>query len=94
MRVYDVIDRPLLTDKSQHHRSYYQVYAFYVNLKATKQDIRRAVEALWDVKVLKVRTSVLRGKRVRRGYNVTQTAKRKKAMVTLKEGQVIDVFEA
>ncbi|MCY4443256.1 MAG: 50S ribosomal protein L23 [Proteobacteria bacterium] len=93
MQVYDVIRTPMFTDKSSFHRDFGQTYFFYVHLKASKQDIRKAVEELWDVKVEAVNTSVLRGKKKRRGLNVTQLPKRKKAMVTLREGDVIDVFE-
>lgn len=69
-------------------------YTFKVNKNATKDSIAEAIKNLFNVDVLRVRTSVMPGKRVRlkKTTRFTKTASWKKAMVTIKEGQKIDLF--
>jgi large subunit ribosomal protein L23 len=66
---------------------------FEVASDANKVDIRRAVEKLWNVNVLRVRTSVVRGKEKRVGRFVGRRASWKRAVVTLAPGQNIEFFE-
>lgn len=88
--LYAMIRSPLITEKATMGSQYGQV-TFRVPLDATKPIIKRAVEAVFGVKVLKVNTSVQLGKtklfRGRKGFR----SDTKKAMVTLAEGQTIDV---
>lgn len=68
-------------------------YTFEVAPSATKHQIKRAVEAAFDVKVVKVNTMNLRGKRKRYGPRVKEQPSWKKAIVTLAPGNTITIFE-
>ena len=88
---HDVIIRPVLTEKS------YQTiadkdYTFEVAIKANKTEIKQAVEAIFNVKVVKVNTLNVKPKPKRVRYQLGQTRTWKKAMVTLKEGDTIELF--
>ncbi len=91
--MHDVLKRPVVTEKSTALREEDNQYAFEVALDANKIEIRRAVESSFGVRVLDVRTQVVRGKmkRFRRGFG--KKPNWKKAVVTLREGDVIDFFE-
>ena len=89
---HQIILRPLVTEKGVHRSSKYNQYAFEVNLLATKTDIRRAVEQLFDVKVTKVRIQNRKGKPRRYRYRYGYTKSWKKAVVTLDEEHRIDFF--
>ena len=78
----DVIIKPVVTEKSN-DAVQLSKYTFRVNKKATKVDIKRAVEKLFDVKVLKVNTINVDGKKKRVGRNYGKTADWKKAIVTI-----------
>ena len=92
--LYRVIRRPVVTEKSERLGADRNQVVFEVDPKANKHDVRRAIEAIFKVKVVKVRTERLAGKRrrVQRGYAVKR-ASLKKAVVTLAEGQRIDFYE-
>lgn len=88
----DVLIEPVLTEKAlMLHRE--GKYTFYVKKDANKVDIKRAVEQVFNVKVVKVHTSCVRGKQKRRGYNVYRTPDKKKAIVQLAPGQHIELIE-
>ncbi len=92
--LYEVLRRPLITEKSSFQSSNLRQYAFEVSREATKRQIKEAVEALFDVDVVKVNTLVSPAKRARRLRRVSmRAAEYKKALITLAEGQTIDVFE-
>ncbi len=94
MHRYDVLRRPLLSEKTQALGSLNQ-YAFEVAPTATKVEIREAVEAIFNVKVTDVRTATMPGKDRRWGRKtVRRAAKFKKALVTLRPGDTLDVFGA
>ena len=94
INVYEVLRRPLITEKASQQSSTLRQYAFEVSRRATKKQIKEAVETLFDVDVLKVNTLVVPAKRARRQRNmVVRAAEYKKALVTLAQGQTIDVFE-
>ena len=78
----EVIIRPIVTEKSNDELQQGK-YTFEVNRKATKVDIAKAVEKLFEVKVLKVNTMTVRGKEKRVGYHVGKTSDWKKAIVTI-----------
>ena len=89
-RHYDVILAPVITEKST-QLSEYNAVVFKVSENATKPTIKAAVEALFDVKVIKVNTMITKGKTKRwKGKPYTRSDV-KKAIVTLAEGQSIDV---
>lgn len=91
--VYDVIKRPIISEKSTALAEVAGKYAFEVDTKANKQEIRDAVQGLFNVKVREVRTLVVHGKVKRVGRFETKRPNWKKALVTLAEGQKIEFFQ-
>ena len=87
-----ILIRPVVTEKStllQEERT----YVFEVAPEATKQEIRRAVEAAFDVQVERVNTLSVLGKRKRYGARLSRQRSWKKAIVTLAPGESITIFE-
>jgi len=93
MHIRDVLVRPVVTEKSTRLMSQYNQYTFEVHPDATKVDIRRAVEELFKVKVLAVRTAWVRGKQRRFGRFVGRRPDWKKAIVKVAPEQRIEIFE-
>lgn len=93
MQPFDVIVKPLLSEKSNELREAQSQYVFVVRRNATKADVKKAIKALWDVDVASVRTLIQRGKTRRRGMQVSQSQNTKKAFVTLAEGAKLPLFE-
>ncbi len=93
MNLTDVIKGPIVTEKLDLAREEAQQYAFVVDRAANKVEIAQAVEKLFKVKVVAVKTSIHRGKNKRVGRSIGQRPNWKRAIVTLKEGQSIDLFE-
>jgi large subunit ribosomal protein L23 len=91
--VYDVITSPLITEKGTMVSELGNQVLFRVRRDANKDEIRRAIEMLFKVKVVKVRTLHLLGKTKRVGKYAGRRPAWKKAYVTLAEGQRIDFFE-
>jgi large subunit ribosomal protein L23 len=88
-----VLKRPLLTEKATIGRETRREYAFEVAREANKMQIKEAVETRFGVKVQDVRTVSVPGKRRRSGIHAGQRPDWKKALVTLREGQTIDLYE-
>jgi large subunit ribosomal protein L23 len=88
--LYDVIRAPLVTEKSTMVSENNQVM-FKVAMTATKPDIKEAVERLFNVKVVAVNTLIRKGKNKRFRGVKGQQSDFKKAIVTLEEGQTIDI---
>lgn len=84
---------PVVTEKSSAAYAARKEYAFRVHPDATKPQIRAAIESLFKVTVTGVRTMVVRAKRRTYGRYVGRRPSWKKAIVTLKEGDAIEVFE-
>lgn len=91
--VYDVIRRPIISEKSTALAEVGNKYAFEVASQANKQEIRDAIQRLFNVKVRSVRTMVMHGKLKRIGRFEVKRSNWKKALVTLSEGQKIDFFQ-
>ena len=89
----NVLIKPLLTEKTSKETEAYNRYAFVVNLKSNKNQIKSAVEKFFDVKVVSVRTSTLPGKTKRAGKGFKKTPNSKKAYVQLQDGQKIEFFK-
>jgi large subunit ribosomal protein L23 len=89
---HQVILRPLVTEKGVHRSTRYNAYAFEINKLATKADVRHAVEALFDVRVLKVHTQNRKGKPRRTKATYGYTNDWKKAVVTLDPEHRIELF--
>lgn len=91
--VHDIIISPLVTEKSTTQREGQNQYSFKVNKRANKIEIKEAVERLFKVKVMEVRTATIRGKVKRLGRQFGKRPDWKKAVITVKEGDRIDFFE-
>ncbi len=89
---YQIVIRPLITEKATHLSERHNAYTFEVNPLATKTEIKRAIEALFNVKVLDVRTQNRRGKARRYRLKVGRMRNWKKAIVSLHEEHRIDFY--
>ncbi len=92
--LYQVIKRPIITEKSTAQVAENK-YTFEVDRRASKNEIGQAVEKLFGVTVLDVQTANVRGKETRSGRRrtVSKRSDWKKAVVTIKEGDKIELFE-
>lgn len=91
--LHDILKRPLITEKSNLAKELANQITFEVNPAANKVQIRHAVESVFKVKVLEVRTSNFQGKKKRFGKYEGRRAHWKKAIVTLAPGEKIEFFE-
>ena len=89
---YQVVYRPLVTEKGMHLSNTCNAYSFEVSSLATKTDIKRAVEDLWNVRVVGVRTQNRKGKPRRHKMSKGHTKNWKKAIVELHEEDRIAFF--
>jgi len=90
---HEIIVRPHITEKTSAAYQDRTEYTFEVHPDASKQQIRAAIEELFGVKVTDVWTSNQRGKEKRMGRNVGRRPNWKKAIVKLREGDTIEIFE-
>jgi large subunit ribosomal protein L23 len=88
-----IVQRPIITEKSTIERETQNIVTFAVDLRANKIEIKDAVERLFDVHVVDVRTSKVRGKSRRMGRFEGSRPDWKKARVRLREGDTIEFFE-
>jgi large subunit ribosomal protein L23 len=88
----NVIIKPLVTEKSTHLQETRNVYAFQVRQSANKFEIRRAIEAIYNVKVMDVRTMNRKGKPRRSRMKMAKTSDWKRAIVTLAENSRIELY--
>ena len=88
-RAFEIIKKPLTTEKSTNLQQFNQ-YSFVVDKQSSSNDIRQAIETIFKVKVIKINTSIIRGKM--KTFKGTSGYRKdiKKAIVTLKEGNTID----
>lgn len=91
---YDTLKRPIITERATMIADQFNQVTFEVALKANKNAIREAVETIYGVSVIQVRTMIIPGKLKRRGRDIGKRSNWKKAVVSLKEGDVIDFFAA
>ena len=90
---FQILKKPLVTEKSTQLLADGNWVCFRVDSNANKIQVKQAVEKIFNVTVLQVNTMVVSGKSRRFGKNVGQTKPWKKAMLRLKEGDKIDLFE-
>ena len=90
---YDLIKRPLVTEKTTNQKDSYNQVSFEVDRKANRIEIRRAIEKVFNVRVVRVQTMQIKGKTKRRGYILGKRKDWKKAIVTLMPGERTDFFE-
>ena len=91
-RAYHLIQKPVVSEKATYDSTERNTYHFQVPVDANKVEVRQAVEKLFDVRVVNVNTLRVPTKWRRRGYTRGQTRAWKKAMVTLREGDVIEIL--
>ena len=88
----DVIIRPVVSEKSYAGLEL-NTYTFLVDKRANKTEIKEAIQRIWNVRVISVRTLNRRGKVKRRRFTKGKRADEKRAIVTLAEGDAIEIFE-
>ena len=93
MNVFDVVRSPKMSEKSLNLKEENNQFAFEVDPRANKIQIKESVEKSFKVSVLKVRTMNVQGKKKRLGRHEGRKSSWKKALVTLKEGETIEFFE-
>ncbi len=93
MNAYTIIKRPILTEKLSQRKDESNCYAFEVDLRANKLEIKQAIEEAFKVKVVKVNTLTMPGKTRRLGARQAEKRPWKKAIATLKKGDRIEVYE-
>jgi large subunit ribosomal protein L23 len=93
MNYYQIVKRPLITEKGMRCNEEHNTVVFQVDARANKIQIQQAVEALFQVKVLRVNTLHVRGKKKRVRFREGRKPDWKKAYVTLREGDTITFFE-
>ncbi len=94
--IYDVLRRPLVTEKSSYQSGKLGQYTFEVAKDATRTLVKDAIETMFDVKVTRVNilnTSAKRGRRAKSRRLLVRKPGFKKAIVTLAEGQTLEIFE-
>jgi large subunit ribosomal protein L23 len=93
IKAYSIIKRPILTEKTLMQKNLYNKLTFEVDPRANKIEIRKAVELIFKVDVVDVHTIKMKGKRKRIGRYWTKRPDWKKAIVTIKPGQKVELFE-
>jgi large subunit ribosomal protein L23 len=88
----DIVIRPVVSEKSYAGLDQ-NTYTFLVDKRANKTEIKEAIQQIWNVQVTSVRTLNRKGKTKRRRYTVGKRADEKRAIVTLIEGDKIEIFE-
>jgi large subunit ribosomal protein L23 len=91
--IYDVIKKPLFTEKGMDLKERENKVLIEVNPDSNKHDIKNAIEGIFKVKVEKIATINERGKMKRFGKSAGRTPDRKKAIITLKQGEKLDFIE-
>jgi large subunit ribosomal protein L23 len=94
----EILKKPILTEKMAALGEKLNRYAFMVDTRANKIDIKKAIEGMYNVNIDAVNTMVVRGKRKTRGtksgFVTGKTTRYKKAIITLQQGQTIDFYES
>jgi large subunit ribosomal protein L23 len=94
--MYDILRRPLVTEKSSYQSGRLNQYSFIVADTATRKQVKDAIETMYDVNVVRVNiinTPAKRGRRLRSRRLLVRKPGHKKALVTLAQGQTLDIFE-
>jgi large subunit ribosomal protein L23 len=92
LRPYQVVIRPLVTEKGTHLSTHHNAYTFMVNIHATKVDVKGAVQEMFNVRVLDVRTQIRHGKKRRYRNRLGQLRDWKRAIVKLHPDDKIEFF--
>ena len=89
----DIILQPVVSEKSYDLVDANNQYTFIVDPRSNKTEIKQAIQTIFDVKVVSVNTMNRQGKKKRTGYTIGKRKNTKRALVTLADGDSIDVFE-
>lgn len=92
MTAYDIVKKPVITEKTEMLRRDYNKYTFEVSPKANKIEIRKAIETIFNVKVETVATMNVKSVTKRHGMKLYKTQAKKKAIVKLAAGNTITYF--
>ena len=92
MTAYDIVKKPVITEKTEMLRRDYNKYTFEVSPKANKVEIRKAIETIFNVKVETVATMNVKPVTKRHGMKLYKTQAKKKAVVKLAAGNTIAYF--
>jgi large subunit ribosomal protein L23 len=92
MQAHYVIKKPIVTEKTTFAMNERKQYSFLVDNRANKQDVKRAIEQMYKVRVVGVTTQVRKGKERRLRYGLVTEATTKKATVRLHEDDVIELY--
>jgi len=93
MNQFDIIKRPLITEKTNIQKELHNQVSFEVDRRANRVEIKKAIEKIFNVQVVAVQTMQMKGKIKRRGSILGRRKDWKKAIVTLSAGDRIDFFE-
>ena len=93
MKINHIIKKPLMTERATQESEKRNRYGFIVDIKANKNQVKEAIERLFDVKVTRVWSSISPGKLKRAGKTVKKTSPVKKAYVQIAQGQKIEFFK-
>lgn len=93
MTIYEIIRKPIITEKSEELRREFNKYTFEVDRRANKIEIKNAIEKVFDVKVLDIATQNIRSISKRHRMTMYKTSAKKKAIVKLAEGNTIPYFQ-
>ncbi len=93
MNPYNVLMRPIVSEKANDVRESNGKSTFQVALKARKPEIAKAVASIYGVKVVSVNTSIRRGKVQRKGFSMVKGSNKKFAFIEVEKGQSIPIFE-
>ncbi len=93
MTAYEIIKKPIITEKSEILRRDFNKYTFEVNRKANKIEIKKAIETIFNVKVVDIATLNIKPVTKRHGMKLYKTSAKKKAIVKLAEGNTITYFQ-
>ena len=91
LHIYDVLKAPLITEKVARYQESQNKYAFRIHPDSNKKQVKAAIEKIYNVHVVSINTSNVRGKWRRVRYQPGLTASWKKAIVTIKSGEKIDI---
>ena len=98
MKLTEVLVKPILTEKANKQQEKLRCYAFRVNKKANKLEIKKAIETFYGVQVENVNTIVVpskaKSKYTKAGYIVGRKPSKKKAIVTIAKGESIDLYSS
>lgn len=93
MTAYDIIKRPVITEKTELLRRDYNKFTFEVHVKANKIQIKKAIEEIFNVKVIDIATLNIKPITKRHGMKLYKTQAKKKAIVKLADGNTITYFK-